>query len=138
MDMLNQLGKLVNGDEESSLRREVENAYTLEEPQTSSSLLLERLLLQAEATPQLYAMEADDMTEDTVEATATAAQPHESPSVALQRHRRVIDRVLEGRNDIPAPIKARIRQLRLINWELYHEYIEQNLGRINASSGVKF
>lgn len=59
MDMLNQLQKLVTLDQDAETSKAVQNAYPSQEPTTPSSVLLERLLAQAEAMPQLPPLGAE-------------------------------------------------------------------------------
>lgn len=53
MDMLNQLQKLVSSDQDTEALKAVQTAFPSREPMTSPAVLLERLLAQAEAMPQL-------------------------------------------------------------------------------------
>lgn len=53
MDMLNHLQKLVTPDQDGETSKAIQIAYPCQEPTTSASVLLERLLAQAEAMPQL-------------------------------------------------------------------------------------
>lgn len=59
MDMLNQLQKLVTPDQDAETSKAVQTAYPSQEPTTPLSVLLERLLAQAEAMPQLPPLGAE-------------------------------------------------------------------------------
>lgn len=130
MDMLNQLGRLVNGEEDADIRRAVENAFPAEAHPTSSNLLLERIMLRAEAAPQLAATrDADTTYHPEVDATAES-----SPSVLAQQRRNLV----ENLSTSTLPVQQQLQKLRSINWELYHEYLERNIHKVNATSGLHF
>ncbi|NDJ85926.1 MAG: hypothetical protein GYB66_08575 [Chloroflexi bacterium] len=139
MDMLNQLQKLVSGENgeqiDAELKQDVRAAYMVEEPRTSSDLLLRRLMAHAEATPQLSAENAGFTSEGASEYPLEEPQPVVAPRGGWLARLFGSGRLRYTPEEALAYARQRAREL---DWELlYHEYVEYYLRHMNAGSGLK-
>lgn len=135
MDTLTSNNENAFADEDKRLRQEVERAFGHETHPTPSAVLFERLMLQAEATPQLDTHNERHQTELTAEMGASVINTNRDLADA---GRSILARVFNISDKSATSTADKLRQLRDINWELYHHYLEQNLNCTNATSGVNF
>ncbi len=136
MDMLNHLQKLVSGDpsepSDAELRRELQTAYSAEaETPTAPALLLDRLLAQAEATPQLAPVGA------VVAETEQEEEVLEEKKNPVPVRRPWWVRLLSfGR--IPGRVPRSRRVAGQFQSDLYHEYVEFHLRQVvNSASRMR-
>lgn len=123
MDMFS-LGQKPESSEpdDGALKRHVQEAFAGEPTPTSASALLERILIKAEALPQVAPEATTELQPSVVEALDV------SPSVAIQQQRATqLQRTTPQRH---------IRHLRHLNWQLYHQYLERPLHKTNIGSGI--
>lgn len=141
MDMFSEAGKRAQQGTDAQLQQQIENAYCAETHPTPSALLRDRLLLQAEATPQL-APRANTLAETSPNGANTTVSPAENAAVSRDiQPRNILARLFatSGTSGTASTsMQDKLRQLREMNWELYHEYLEQNLSCANSTSGVNF
>ncbi len=132
MDMLNQIQRFVQGDDTSEmdalLQEELQTVYSSQKPPTSPDLLLDRLLAHAEALPQLPSLEEDNVPMAACETSEEVAQQgswwgrffrsrrlQQAPETQLQHTRRLAQE---------------------LQFELYHEYLENNLRQVRTGVGL--
>ncbi|PJF42503.1 MAG: hypothetical protein CUN55_09945 [Phototrophicales bacterium] len=111
-------------DEENDeqFKRQVQEAFPVEKMPTAPEILLERILIKAEALPQVSS-------EDAV-AEETESASDVSPSVRIQQQRAAQSKV--------TPSIRQVRQLQQFNWQLYHQYLERSWNKANVGSGIQF
>jgi hypothetical protein len=140
MDIFNQPAKrFENGGAEPELRQQITDAYATDLHTTPANLLLDRLLMQAEATPQLaptHDFDAKGYT--TADEHCPAAGQIAPPTTAGRagHHRNILARFFDSSDSADTPVQDKLQRLRDLNWELYHEYLEQHFNCGNATSGV--
>ncbi len=118
MDMFNLSAKLDSSENDGTLKRHIQEAFPCEPSPTPATTLLERILIKAEAMPQA-----------TPDSDAQSEAPEVSPSVAMQQHRA---------SQQTNTLQRHTRQLRHLNWQLYHQYLERPLHKANVGSGIQF
>jgi hypothetical protein len=135
MDMLNSLQKLVAGEPEEALeteiRRSLQVVYPTQECQTPAGLLLERLLAQAEATPQLAASH-NVLEEPIVLAEEPVCQPNQgrvwwTRFLLMGFLRRATLRRIRDPQTITQSILA----------ELHRERVEIHMRQVRSGSSMK-
>lgn len=134
MDMLNQLQKLVSGDTEISeieVQRQVQLAFPPQDNPTPVTLLLERLLAQAEATPQLAAFELNEVAETAPEET----QPEAVAAVSTEGWwARLAKLAAQRRAAKEQPVYVALQ--RSATWDYYRERVEYHMRQVHSGSGV--
>lgn len=123
MDMFNLQSKPDAADNDSALKRQVQAAFSCEEPPIPAATLLERILVKAEAMPQA-APEGCDAVADII-----AEAEELSPSVAMQQRKASQAKVTTSHH--------RVQQMRQSNWQLYHQYLERQASKVNVVSGIQ-
>ena len=135
MDMLNQFQRFVQGDDASEvdalLRAEVQAAYPVQKAPTTPDLLFDRLMAHAEALPQLPSLEADEMPMVAYEEEEEFVQTNEQVSWwgRFFRSRRL-------QHAPEAQLQHTQRLAQELQFELYREYLENNLRQVRTGVGL--
>lgn len=135
MDMLNQFQKFVHGDDSSEvdelLQEEVQAAFPVQKTPTAPDLLLDRLMAHAEALPQLASLEAEEALMVAYEQEEDEPQTNEQSSWwgRFVRSRRV-------EHAPEAQLQHTRRLAQELQFELYREYLENNLRQVRTGVGL--
>lgn len=132
MDMLNSFPKKVAGEHEEmrdeEMQRQIQEAFPTQESVTPAPLLLERLMAQAEASPQLAAFDADSSAEVEMPAMENAPAP---------RQKNWWTRLVRPVARRHAASKARPASVWRVSRDLYRERVEYHMRQVTSGNWIK-